>query len=213
MTATDPSTPIILGNASGEIVVESKLSDYWPFPYQYRYCLRCDVVSSAEEFHSKVIQTKEETLFEQYPHLPELLASARSVNEKDSLDNIHPIRFSAAVYFSDGQIVNSWFFKALEYGCSVDPVVQLLSTMKKRCTENEGVKAEMIVMIDQFDNCHAPFAAARTLLSEHGFPDVKVVVHNSEGKMVVSEVKELFPTNIGTFSHDEFQKQQQEPAK
>ena len=212
MTAADPDTPIVLGNENGSIVVDSKLAEFWPFPYQYRYCIRCNAMSTATDFSSKVKANQGETLqqlTEQYPFLPSLLDSARSVNSYDSADYIHPIRFSAAVYFSDGHIAHSWFLKALEYGASVDPVVQLIGQMKEYpTTRSSSCQPLVLAMLDQFDVCHAPFAAARTLLLEHGFGDLKVLHHDEDGQLAASLVKDLFPVStakIGsTFTHDDF---------
>jgi hypothetical protein len=120
---------------------------------------------------------------------------------------------SGAIIFSNERIINSWQLKALEYGCTVDPIVQLIGRMKQYPLEvkeksEENVIPLMIVMIDQFSVCHAPFAAARTLLVELGFGEVNVLLHNSDGELVIVKVKDLYPVTTGlvgnNLSHDDF---------
>lgn len=238
MSATSPDTPVIAGNAQSTKIVECLLGELWPYPYVYRYCLRCDLMKCAEEFSWKSLNNQDvafnDTSLEsgtdlqkltvvnlndaKNHSLAELIAAAKSVNYNDGCDHIHPLRMSGAVLFSDGHIETSWQWKALEYGCTSDPVCQLLTTMKKYTSPqqsdlvenseiNEKAVVQCLVMLDQFGVCHAPFAAARSLLIEHGFQDVQILVHSSEGKLVVSSVKELFPTSEefgANISHDDF---------
>ena len=51
--------------------------------------------------------------------------AATTAAAKDVRDDLHPIRLGAAVAFSDGTIRSSWQRKALEFGCSLDPICQL----------------------------------------------------------------------------------------
>lgn len=46
-----------------------------------------------------------------------------------------------------------------------------------------------VLLVDQFGNLHAPFAQARTFLSEHGFGDTRVVVHAEDGSIAVLKAK------------------------
>jgi cytidine deaminase len=220
MTAAPSTTPVVLGNASGKQVVECQLSDFYPFPYVYRHCLRCDIVSSAEIFAKNMMASTSVSskvkLEEQFPYLPMLLKTAKEVNLYDNDERsigIHPVAMSGAVIFSNERIINSWQLKALEYGCTIGPIVQLIGRMKQYPLEvkeksEENVTPLMIVMIDQFNVCHAPFAAARTLLVELGYGDLNVLLHNSGGELVVVKAKDLYPVTTGlvgnNLSHDDF---------
>jgi hypothetical protein len=65
----------------------------------------------------------------------------------------------------------------------------------------------IILMTDQFGVCHAPFASARTLLNEHGYSDVLVVVHHHPTVCYQTcRVSELLPVpdGISYLSHDKF---------
>lgn len=244
MSAASPDTPVIAGNARSDRVVECRLEQLWPYPYLYRYCLRCNLLSYAEEFSWKVMNTVRrpplsvgeesasvtssnnekfsEIDFTGEAHAPlaRLVTAAKEVNQYDEFEQIHPLRLSGAVLFGDGYIETSWQWKALEYGCTLDPISQLLNPMRQYpMRQAQGLEGEdaiqkrevcsprCIVMIDQFGVCHAPFAAARSLLFEHGFQQVQVLVHSQEGKLGICTVKDLFPTSEvfgANLSHNDF---------
>ena len=48
--------------------------------------------------------------------------AARAASSKDSEDWLFPLRLAAAVLFSDGRIRTAVQRKAVEYGCTIDPV-------------------------------------------------------------------------------------------
>ena len=52
-----------------------------------------------------------------------------------------------------------------------------------------GDRTSCVLLVDQFGNLHAPFAQARTFLTEQGFGDTKVVFHVEDGKLVVVEAR------------------------
>jgi len=257
MSAAVPETPVVAGNATGSKIVECLLGELWPFPYVYRYCVRCNLVDRAQEFSWKVLNTPDSLTIadisvsvssdiapstetansatssanttassnpssekieniqlqdERYAYLVSVMNAAKAVNHRDNFDDIHPIRLSAAVLFSDGHIETAWQWKALEYGCTVDPICQLLNVLKQypekmKETQAEEVVPRTIVMVDQFHICHAPFAAGRSVLIEHGFGAVEMFVHTTEGKLMRTTVKDLFPTSESfgaNLSHDDF---------
>lgn len=130
------------------------------------------------------------------PLLLDLLQCAVTAAGTDSMVALHPLQFGAAVLFSDGSVEVASILKALEYGCSVDPVAQLVREMVLRRGPTEAAHSSSstssglqhprapppstpvcVVMTDQFGVAHAPFAPARSALVEHGFGDVQVLVH------------------------------------
>jgi cytidine deaminase len=94
---------------------------------------------------------------------------------------IHPIRYGAAVLFSDNTVAIASQKVALEYGCTLDAVGQLASAIeKKHIHADEGspiVKPVLICQCDQFGIAHAPFAQGRSFLTERGYGDCKVLIH------------------------------------
>ena len=52
-----------------------------------------------------------------------------------------------------------------------------------------GDRTSFVLLVDQFGNLHAPFAQARTFLTEQGFGDTKLVFHVEDGKLVAVEAR------------------------
>lgn len=102
----------------------------------------------------------------------QLMAAARNASYKDDRSGLHPIQYGAAVLFQDVTLVSSHQKKALEYGATLDAVSQLVPLME-RCIS----RPMALVQVDSHGVAHAPFAAARAFLSEHGFGDCRVLIH------------------------------------
>jgi hypothetical protein len=94
---------------------------------------------------------------------------------------IHPIRYGAAVLFNDGTVMLASQKAALEYGCSLDAVGQLASAIDKKANiihkDGRSCRPMMLVQCDQFGIAHPPFAQGRAYLSERGYGDCKILVH------------------------------------
>ena len=92
---------------------------------------------------------------------------------KQSTDSsIHPIHFGAAVLFDDGTICTSHQTSALEYGCTLDAVSQLVSYIQE-----STAPPTLLVQADQYGIAHAPFAPARSFLTEHGHEQCLILLH------------------------------------
>lgn len=79
----------------------------------------------------------------------------------------------------------SWQKKGNEYGTTIDAIVQLahvMETEKKAGGQEKDAgaakQAVLLLQVDQFGICHAPFGAARAFLKEYGYFNVKILVHN-----------------------------------
>ena len=74
--------------------------------------------------------------------------------------------------------------------------------------ERTDSKPKLLLMVDQFGVCHAPFASARSLLTEHGYQDILCVVHDSSGKLSTHKASSLVPAPSGDYplTHDDFLK-------
>lgn len=90
---------------------------------------------------------------------------ARISSNIDMMDNLHPIRYGAAFLHlssDNAEIITSFEKKALEYGCTLDAVTQLVPfIIDNRIDSRESKEPFLIVQCDQFGICHAPFAKAR----------------------------------------------------
>lgn len=215
----DPSTPIVVTNGSGTDVVECTIADIFPYPYAYRRLSRNVVMTSASRFSFYCQPCTTGTSLLDTASIFKVMQAAQVVNSLDSEDPLHPIRLSAAVLYEDGETQSTYQLKGLEYGCTSDPVEALVHFI----LQNKEKKAVVIVMLDQFGVCHAPFARARAQLIERALDHVSVLIHSAtdhtevlmngedisgEGKveLQVVKVKDLLPSPGTTklLTHDEF---------
>ena len=231
-SAADPSTNCVIGNGDDTIAIRCTIGDLFPYPYPYRYQMRRDISDYAKNFS----QPKSLSFIKWNERQMELYRAARIACQGDSKTEVHPIQFGAAVLLADGSIERAHILKGLEYGCTACPVVQLLGALQAKrfpqfcspCTigtvdtEDTGdnaiktgiekeFKVEALVMVDQFGVTHAPFASARALLTEHGYENTQILVHNEKGDACVCLASDLCPPPPGggpgeMLTHDEFLK-------
>lgn len=207
MSCCAPSTSVVMASCCGSIITSCPIGVLFPYPYAYRYKSRNEIDEFAKDFSSKVggVGSLGELALSVFNRALENVAHDRD-------DKSHPLKLAAAVIFEDGSIEVAWQLKGLEYGCTMDPISQLIREMEKKrlcgtChtkSQHESeldergtsvehmwtTKPQMVVMTDQYGVCHAPFAQARALLTEHGYGFVGVIVHNIEtmrAEVVVAE--------------------------
>lgn len=108
------------------------------------------------------------------------MATDASTFEADQR-HLHPIKYGAAVLFNDGTVATASQKAALEYGCTLDAVGQLAAEIMRKSMQmdedNPPSKPVLLVQCDQFGIAHAPFAQGRAFLSERGFGDCKILIH------------------------------------
>lgn len=120
--------------------------------------------------------------------------------------------------------VSCFFFAFLliEYGNTLDPVSQLVVGMERRRvqamqsehSEQSDSQAfppalpKVLLMLDQFGVCHAPYAQARSILTEHSYGHVLCVVHDTFGQVSLHTASSLVPAPSGDFplTHADFLK-------
>jgi cytidine deaminase len=204
-SAVNASRPVVMANFDGSVLTSTTLTSLYPYPYLYRYWQRNAILSNADVFCELIKQSPRDSTNET---IRRLFDEAMKVNKKDFNDILHPIRFSAAVCLPNGSIETAWQYKGLEYGCTLDPVSQLLRSMEISKDETDSVTElpSLLIMIDQYGVCHAPFAQARALLTEYGFGSVKCVVHDEDGKLAILDIAELLPqiNNSSLLSESDF---------
>ena len=210
----DPDVIVLMGNSDGDEISKCSMKELWPYPYLYRKQCRSNLLNAMEST-SATVKTVDSLNIDAAIRLH---AKALTENKKDSQDSIHPVRLSAAVLFDDGSISTAWQLKGLEYGCTLDPVTQLILDMerKKYClpcnnddtdsTSKAFTKPTMLIMVDQMGVAHAPFAQARSLLSEHGYDYLQVLVHDEFGGIHICSVADLIPQpkDCLLLSHEDF---------
>lgn len=121
------------------------------------------------------------------------------------------MRYAAGVLFADGATCVSWQKKGIEYGTTVDCCAALAQALEEEMVEADGGEMRrreprLLVMVDQFGICHAPFGATRAYLKEFGHQELRCLVHcrgewegkgeEQEGRLVelrMVAVRELTP--------------------
>lgn len=202
LSSMNSSIPVIMANFNGSILSSATLSDLYPYPYLYRYWHRNQVADNAESYCKIIKHSPRDSPNE---IIRKLFEEAMKCIKNDSNDILHPIRFAAAVSLPNGIIETAWQYKGLEYGCTLDPVSQLLHRMEMS-NISQLHDPSFLLMIDQYGVCHAPFAQARALLTEYGFGFVKCVVHDEDGKLLTLEMADLLPqiNNSSLLSESDF---------
>lgn len=104
----------------------------------------------------------------------------------------HPIQYAAAVLFSDGTIETSCMQQAMEYGNTLDAVSLLASHLLSR--RQAAVTPTLLLHVDNFGILHAPFAVARSFLTEREF-DVPMVVMDGSCMLHRCTTKQFVPNN------------------
>merc|ERR1712008_227533 len=138
-------------------------SDLLPFPSLYRG-LDQDAMKELGTKLSAAIVTGHED-----PMVTAAYKSAAAMAKQQVKQAaVFPVLFAAAVVFEGGRIHASAELKGIEYGCTVDAVSLLLPEMCRARTAGEA-GAVCVIQADHFGVAHLPFAAARSLLIEHGF--------------------------------------------
>lgn len=210
MSAAAPDTPVVIGNNNGEEVTECTVGQIWPFPYLYRLFLRQDIIPQVavicQEVQSKASK-RDSIPSSMQSYIDQAVAAAKAVNANDRAERLHPVRFSAALIYEDSSVQTAWILKGLEYGCTMDPVLQVLAkAVQRRAEEPSGPAPVLLVMMDQFEVLHAPFAQARALLVEHGFSFLQVAVHDEQGFLRLTTAQALYPPpgKAHVLTHDSF---------
>lgn len=210
MSAANPDVIVLMGNCDGTLISDCTVGGIWPFPYQYRNFLRPQILPQAAVICQQVTLKESDRSgvpdqFQQYAD--KVYQAAREVNSRDIFDRLHPIKLSAALIYDDLSISTAWMLKGLEYGCTLDPVLQLLGAAEQHKFQGDKApKPVMLAMVDQFGVLHAPFASARALLVEHGYAFLTILVHGEDGRMTTTTADALFPPP-GTgkvLTHDHF---------
>jgi hypothetical protein len=154
--------------------LRTTIAELYPFPSPYtRLTAPQSVVLGTKYSESSSSTRGMESLDVTAKRLLELAISEakQSVLNEAEREN-HPIHFGAAVMFEDQSVSTSHQSSALEYGCSLDAVSQLVPYV-----EDKDCDPVLIVQADQYGIAHSPFAPARAYFSEHGYQECNVLVH------------------------------------
>jgi len=174
--------------ASGENQVPSvfTLGQLYPYPSVFLNRDRVQVLPFAKQFavESEQFLTK----FSNHASWVRLYSQMLSVASKERPMYLHPIFYVAGVLFSDGHIIIVPHHEGVEYGCTVDPVSRLAPFIERHHSE-----PEILLQVDQFGILHTPNSVARAYINEKGYLNLKLVVHDRNGKLHLIMGSELVP--------------------
>jgi hypothetical protein len=175
-----------IGNIHSHISSNGKSSNATASEHRKQLSLKSDeeeLVSNFMPYHlsSRTIRMSERLRPSQRREKLMRLATEVTTLEIVPQKYIHPIRYGAAVLFNDGTVMLASQKVALEYGCSLDAVGQLASAIDRKANitlqGGHSCSPMMLVQCDQFGIAHPPFAQGRAYLSERGYGDCKILVH------------------------------------
>lgn len=150
--------------------LETTIRHLYPYPSPYTRLTAAQSLRLGTEFAARNNGSQNMKSLDG-KHSAKLLELAMA-EAQSHLSELHPIQFGAAAILDDGKIVTVNQSCALEYGCTLDAVSQLVPHFRK------GSRPLEIVQADQFGIAHAPFAPARAFLTENGFDECRILVHD-----------------------------------
>ena len=193
---TDDMRVVMEGTVGKPSRLELTLRELFPFASVYTRRNRKGQQAAGERIGARLAAARKpppaQQRRQQQQHEEAALRGAVSACTRDGRAELHPLSFGACVVFADGTSSTAWQKKALEYGCSLDAVCQLCQAIEVK-RETDGQRPAVVCMADQFGVAHAPFAAARSYLVEHGCEDVAVVLHDDEGVLHNVRAEVLLP--------------------
>ena len=83
--------------------------------------------------------------------------------------------------------------QALEYGCSVDPVVSLVHAQLRSKRAAADAAESWLLVVDQYGTLHPPSGVARAILVETGWDAIRVPIHAADGAVSARTAAELAP--------------------
>jgi hypothetical protein len=174
---------------SGENQVPSvfTLGQLYPYPSVFLNRNRDQVLPFAKQFavESEQFATK----FSNHASWIRLYTQTVSFASKERNMYLHPIFYVAGVLFSDGHIIIIPHHEGIEYGCTVDPVSRLAPFIENY----QNSEPEILIQVDQFGILHTPNAVARAYIHEKPYNNLKLVVHDRNGKLHLIVGSELVP--------------------
>eukprot|EP00934_Nitzschia_sp_Nitz4_P006963 Nitzschia sp. Nitz4//scaffold137_size62074//6852//8719//NITZ4_006406-RA/size62074-augustus-gene-0.4-mRNA-1//-1//CDS//3329535673//6953//frame0 len=154
-------------------LLRTTIRELYPHPSPFTRLSATESVEVGRAFQvGKELIPQSASLHKDALKLLEMATAVALANESD----LHPIYFGAAVLFEDGRIETSRQVCALEYGCTLDAVSQLAPHFL-----GSSASPVLLVQADQYGVAHAPFAPARSFLTEKKFGDCHVIVHDIPG--------------------------------
>ena len=171
----------------------SNLQSLYPHPSPYMKLTVEEQIEkgTAWKRSGKLWEIKEQVAKDTLPftaaHVQQVLRAAQQAAEDDCRDVVHPIRYGAALLLikkdslHNPVVIQAAQRKALEYGATQDAVAQCMSLLFNSMNNSSSsikfaADAILLAQVDQFGMIHPPFAAARSILMEHGWGDIIHVV-------------------------------------
>jgi cytidine deaminase len=175
----DPDAEVVVAGSKDPVNFTTKaLREILPCPSVYRGRDQPSILAFGRDLGRKVAAPPDRGFAAAYK-----AAVEKACSQKAQL-NVFPVVFAAAVHFEDGRVYCVSELKGMEYGCTVDAVTLLMPEIIRAHDEKQPA-ATCVVQADQFGVAHAPFAAARTLMVEHGFTHILCSAHDEKGDWTV----------------------------
>jgi hypothetical protein len=171
-------------------ILKTTIRELYPFPSPYTR-LNATQSTSLGKTSSERRQCDLDALDETAKRLLELAILEAKSNLHDQL---HPIQFGAAAMLQNGSILTSHQVGALEYGCTLDAISQMASQLMD---ESPPV---LLVQADQYGVAHSPFAPARSFLSEHGYGECQILLHDTGTSSTTTSKHDDDVWNVGEWS-------------
>lgn len=158
-----PDMLLVLASHDSQHIVTCTIQDLHPYPYLYNKLDRYEIDPFAVKYATSMMSLLSHSTdlcreCDIIPSVFEVLYNrTKSVISYDKFsDTIHPLQFAAGVMFRDGSVEVAWQLKGLEYGCTLDPVTQLIHEIEKRrylCLICDGSKTDYFVNSEQCSCC------------------------------------------------------------
>eukprot|EP01062_Namystynia_karyoxenos_P062228 TRINITY_DN55143_c0_g1_i1.p1 TRINITY_DN55143_c0_g1~~TRINITY_DN55143_c0_g1_i1.p1 ORF type:complete len:401 (+),score=129.63 TRINITY_DN55143_c0_g1_i1:112-1203(+) len=205
-------TPVVMGSADGPLSTEvalrkkSTVGELYPLGDVMARAVvanrlpRADMQGWADSFAARCQRAP--AALPRSPEWGQVFSAASAASASSTGNDWHPLKLGAAVGFSDGSVESSAQAICIEYGNTVCPVSRLQEFIERR--RRQGVRAVVLLQVDQRGLLHAPFAAARAYLTEHGYGDCQTAAHEMDGAIRVVPVSSLVadpPAWNGRSSH------------
>lgn len=149
----------------------------------------------AKQGHNSVldkIKGSSEKIIETYGEAVQV--ARMNVNSSRNIGVYHPLVYSCAILFSNGEVLTSVQSTCVEYGCTVDPFCKVIKQLEIEKGRNN--KPIAIVRVDQYGVCHALPAKDRSYLTEYDMGDIVCFMHFSSSRLTSHSTRVFSETSV-----------------
>ena len=181
----------------------TNIDELYPYKSLYLGINRIDILTYLHKFAQQNQQITNTTI----PSIESIKQQFTSILNQPQRDNIHPVRLACGIFNMKSDVIDTPLphnvytqYKLLEYGYTLDPVCSMLNDMKYTLAAGHTqyqLNHYILIIFDQYYNCHSPVAAARAHLYENGFGELNVLLHDHITKQLhIKPLNELVPDYV-----------------